>query len=150
MTKTFEIVANVTVECEQGSTLCTVLEAVDLVNKACAVLVSDYDHSGKVYHEAYTAIEPLMDASYYEDEYKQYADMIQGAYWALSNAEDEAYRKRYEGEFLKHFLNGVPSDEELADGCFSDWHKDIYGYRPRGERWNALVDIVRAYYRDRG
>lgn len=57
-----------------------------------------------------------------------------------------AYKKYAEGDFLKYFLNGVPSIEECNDACLSDWHKDIYGYRPRGSRWDELVGIAREYF----
>lgn len=30
---------------------------------------------------------------------------------------------------------------ELEDFCFSDFHKDVYGFRPRGETWDTFVNM---------
>jgi len=30
---------------------------------------------------------------------------------------------------------------ELEDFCFSDFHKDVYGFRPRGETWDRFVNM---------
>jgi hypothetical protein len=30
---------------------------------------------------------------------------------------------------------------ELQDFCFSDFHKDVYGYRPRGATWDFYVNL---------
>lgn len=147
MTRTFVITADVTVTVDADSALCKVMDAVALARKAeKAFETESYKDACKVYDVAYKALTALMDSH----EYGEYWDDLYGAYCDLTSACDHAYREYAEGDFLKYFLNGVPSDEECADLCLSDWHKDIYGYRPRGERWNALVDIARAYYRDRG
>jgi len=30
---------------------------------------------------------------------------------------------------------------EMEDICFSDFHKDVYGYRPRGVEWDSWVNM---------
>jgi len=30
---------------------------------------------------------------------------------------------------------------ELEDFCFSDFHKDVYGFRPRGATWDRFVEM---------
>ena len=144
MTKTFTITADVTVTVDSESSLCKVMEAVALAKVAEKAMESlPYNQTGEVYRKGYKALTALMD----DPNYREFWDELYSAYCDLTFAQDMAYKKFAEGDFLKHFLNGVPSDEKRD--FLSDWHKDIYGYRPRGERWNALVDIARAYYRDR-
>ena len=31
--------------------------------------------------------------------------------------------------------------KEMEDMCFSDFHKDVYGYRPRGTEWDSWVNM---------
>jgi hypothetical protein len=75
-------------------------------------------------------------------------DDIRSAVWrlygALEYAENQAYRNRYLGEFLEYFKDGMPSDEVIENACLSDWHKDLFGYRPRGDRWAVLVELAQA------
>jgi len=36
--------------------------------------------------------------------------------------------------------------EEMQEMCFSDFHKDVYGYRPRGETWDFYVNLDMATF----
>lgn len=65
-------------------------------------------------------------------------------YGAYEHVENKAYRNRYLGEFLEYFKDGMPSDEVIENACLSDWHKDLFGYRPRGDRWAVLVELAQA------
>jgi len=38
--------------------------------------------------------------------------------------------------------------EEMEAMCFSDFHKDVYGYRPRGTVWDSWVNMSTAAFND--
>lgn len=82
----------------------------------------------------------LLDHAAYVDAYKPFWKPLYALYCERDAIESENYRRRYEREFLERFKNGMPSDDELD--FLSDWHKDLYGYRPRGERWQFLVALA--------
>lgn len=63
--------------------------------------------------------------------------------WLIDEAaEEEAYRLENEPKLRQYFLDNflgktwqeIEGDEALYDkwGFYSDWHKDVYGYRPHG------------------
>lgn len=33
-------------------------------------------------------------------------------------------------------------NEQMHDMCFSDFHKDVYGYRPRGDTWEYYANLT--------
>jgi hypothetical protein len=82
-----------------------------------------------------------MDKVYYgDDRYEQYADLIKSAYWEEEEVSSQAYRDRYRDEFLAFEAKNVDyatgvwigSDDDYS--FYSDWSKDLYGYR---KRWKA-------------
>ena len=105
--------------------LTAVCEVEDYIHKLHTM---PYDECG-VYPQK---IHDLMYEAEYSDERDsiyQYADLIRGAYWGLSNADHIAYREYAEADFLEYAKH---KDEPDFDwGYYSDWHKDIYGFRPR-------------------
>jgi hypothetical protein len=38
--------------------------------------------------------------------------------------------------------------EEMEAMCFSDFHKDVYGYRPRGTEWDSWVNMSTGAFND--
>ena len=64
-----------------------------------------------------------------QDDIYQYVNLIECAYWNLSNENHVAYVAYAEADFLEYASH---KDEPDFDWDFySDWHKDIYGFRPR-------------------
>lgn len=130
----------VTVELSDDSTYGKVLEATQLVDKAVEAMMSlPYEETGKAYHEASDVIDPMMEACWHvESPYHEYKDIIQRAYWELSDASEYAYHKRYVGELhefeAKHIVNGVFVGDDDDWNFYSDWHKDIWGHRPHHVR----------------
>ena len=75
----------------------------------------------------------ILDHCYYtgEDSSEAYAE-----YSALSYILDERYREENQAEFdafyEKHIKGKKWEEIDPEDwGFYSDWHKDMYGYRPR-------------------
>ena len=88
----------------------------------------------------YRLVYDLMDLIDYDKAFAQFKDEIWTIYNEYNYATDVAYRLENEPKFLKYFVDGEPSDDVWADLCLSDWHKDIYGFRPHGkERIDFLV-----------
>lgn len=132
---TIQINAYVTVDTEDAI-LIRVYKAIEAVKKHIADLETlPYDEVPSWdYHE----LSELMDATYYSDEYKPYAELIRHYYWAESEASHDAYHRRYIGELrafeAKHIKDGVFYGTEADYDFYSDWHKDVHGYRPRHVR----------------
>ena len=57
-----------------------------------------------------------------------FADIIKAMYWELVDVEDDAYRQYAEKDFLEYASHMNEPDFDWS--FYSDWHKDIYGYRP--------------------
>lgn len=60
-------------------------------------------------------------------------------YFELSAIEQEEYRERALPEITKYFEEHIKgkSWEEIDQDCwgwYSDWHKDVFGFRPRQTR----------------
>lgn len=88
----------------------------------------------------YHLVYDLMDLKEYDKAFAQFEDEIWALYNEYNCASDEAYRREAEPQFLKYFVDGEPSADVWEGACLSDWHKDIYGFRPRGkERIDFLV-----------
>lgn len=54
----------------------------------------------------------------------------------LNSISNERYRKSNIGQFEEFFFTKIYGKEwEEIDGetwdCYSDWHKDVFGYRPK-------------------
>ena len=67
----------------------------------------------------------FVDDTWYTDLHEAVYDLYKRE-TCLSNM---AYRNRYEAELIEYASH---KDEPDFDwGFYSDWHKDVYGYRPR-------------------
>ena len=114
------------------------IEVLTAVERAKAVITA-YETLpyNEVKDDAYDELSRLMDATYYDPKYKAYGEIIRDMYWALDSASSDAYRRRYEREFLEFerknvdYENGLWIGSEDDYGFYSDWSKDIYGRRKR-------------------
>lgn len=86
-------------------------------------------------------VHALLDETFENKEHAEMRPQVWELDGTLEHFESKAYRARYMGEFLAHFKNGVP-EGDLS--FLSDWHKDLFGYRPRGDRWAVLVELAQA------
>lgn len=57
-----------------------------------------------------------------------FTDMIKNMYWELNEVEDRAYRQYAENDFLEYASHKGEADFDWD--FYSDWHKDLYGFRP--------------------
>ena len=71
--------------------------------------------------------------------FDELSDEEANEYWELSALEDEEYRVENEPklhEYYNKYIKGKTGRElDCSEewGFYSDWHKDVYGYRPRLE-----------------
>ena len=71
----------------------------------------------------------LLDYCAYDENYRHLWKECYELYNEMNIVEHYKYKERYEAEFLEYASH---KDEPDFDwGFYSDWHKDIYGYRPR-------------------
>lgn len=93
---------------------------------------ADY-HTAKYPHDVSELMRDV-EYAYESDPIYQYKDIIEDMYWELDYIESDAYRKAYNDKFRafeREHVHGtifVGDDEDY--GFYSDWHKDMYGYRP--------------------
>lgn len=123
----YTIAKDVTVEVSEKSALCEVLEVVEYAKKHIEWLEThSYEDSDNYdYHR----LSDLMRKVYYDDEYKDYRSMVDEVYWDVDAIESRAYRDYAEDDLLEYATH---MDEPDFDwGFYSDWHKDVYGFRPR-------------------
>jgi hypothetical protein len=129
---TIQINAYVTVD-TTDATLIRVYKAIEAVKKHIAELETlPYDEVPVWdYHE----LSELMYACEYDDTYKPYAELVRHYYWAEEEASNDAYHRRYIGELrafeAEHIRDGVFYGSDSDWNYYSDWHKDVQGYRPR-------------------
>ena len=58
----------------------------------------------------------------------QYEEIIKDMYWELHDVEKEAYRQYAEKDFLEYASH--KNEPDFDWDYYSDWHKDLYGFRP--------------------
>lgn len=70
-------------------------------------------------------------------------EVLYAEYEQLVAMDRQDYRKRNEGKLLEYFqknilpyANNWGSVNEQDASFYSDWHKDVFGYRPRGCEFN--------------
>jgi hypothetical protein len=137
----FEVIEGVTLEAVNPVTI-EVMKAVDGVRKVCeAYRTLPYDDVMKATHYDWHVISDLMEKAHYDKKYAEYRDIIEDAYWEEEEVSSQAYRDRYRDEFLAFEAKNVDyatgvwigSDDDYS--FYSDWSKDLYGYR---KRWKAV------------
>ena len=120
----------------------TVIESVKAVIKAYNEL--PYEDVMKVTHYDWHKLADLMYAVHYDDRYEMYYDLVDYYYWLEHEVSNDAYRRYAMADFLKFerenvdYENGLWLGSEEDYGTYSDWSKDIYGYR---KRWRVASRI---------
>lgn len=136
----FEVIEGVTLETVNPVTI-EVMKAIEGVKQVCnAYRTLPYDDVMKVTHYDWHVISDLMEKVEYDKRYEQYADLIKNAYWEEEVVSERAYHDRYRDEFNAFEAKNVDyatgvwigSDEDYS--FYSDWSKDMFGYR---KRWKA-------------
>lgn len=119
----FEISKGIAIEVEndsQSARILTICE--EAKTHAENLLKHGYDYKDGY---DYSVLSKLVEETWRTDWHKYVYDV----YREVSCAEDIAYRKYAEADFLEYASH---KDEADFDWDFySDWHKDVYGFRPR-------------------
>ena len=105
----------------------TVIEHVKAVIKAYNEL--PYEEVLEATNYDWHELANLMDAVNYDDEYEMYYDLVRNYYWLEHSVSSEAYRQYAEADFLEYASH--KNEPDFDWDFYSDWHKDIYGFRPR-------------------
>ena len=105
----------------------TVIEHVKAVIKAYNEL--PYEEVLEATNYDWHELANLMDAVNYDDEYEMYYDLVSNYYWLEHSVSSEAYRQYAEADFLEYASH--KNEPDFDWDFYSDWHKDIYGFRPR-------------------
>ena len=105
---------------------------------------SEYNNSyrvGDLFYKGWDGQEGVMtgliDYVAYNAEYEHLYDKVFKAWDEFRDVADAKYRERYEGEFLAFEAKNVDYTKGLWTGSeedyqfYSDWSKDMYGYRKR-------------------
>jgi hypothetical protein len=124
----FEIIADVTIDTDDAVLIkvLTAIQNVKAVIKAYEEL--PYEDVLKVTKWDWHEMADLMDDCHYDDRFEPYYDLVSHYYWLESSVSSEAYRRYAEADFIEYCTH---MDEPDFDWDFySDWHKDLYGFRP--------------------
>lgn len=136
----FEVIEGVTLETVNPVTI-EVMKAIEGVKQVCnAYRTMPYDDVMKATGYDWHVISDLMEKAHYDKKYAEYRDIIESVYWEEEEVSSRAYRDRYMDEFLAFEAKNVDyatgvwigSDEDYS--FYSDWSKDMFGYR---KRWKA-------------
>jgi len=134
MTKTFAIASDVTLT-TSNPVLIEVMSALQTINASIAIIrVAPYE--SKEFTEAYHAAEKLLygvDSLMHKcsvvKAYKAYEALVSDAFWDFDAVYDRAYRNYAMADFREYESHMNEPDFDWS--FYSDWHKDIFGYRPR-------------------
>ena len=76
--------------------------------------------------------EEVMDAWYYEDKAnKALYESASACYWTINAVDDDEYREENMAEFKAY--EAKMGEPDFDWDFYSDWHKDMFGYRPHFE-----------------
>lgn len=127
------IICGVTFEVESAEAV-EALEFVASMEEAKALIeqyrCTAYGEGSALYHKVYEILSHNLDATYYDPRYKAYNKQCNHDYFLLCAIHDEKYREYAEADFLEFAKH--KGEEGFDWDFYSDWHKDLYGYRPRG------------------
>lgn len=124
----FTIADGVTIEVSEASPLVKVLSTIEYA-KAHLEHLKTHSYKDRDDYD-FNVLGDLVDLTFYDDAYKEYHDLVWKTYLEVENAEDEAYREYAEADFLEFASH--KGEEGFDWDMYSDWHKDLYGFRPRG------------------
>lgn len=115
-----------TFEVEEGTLLAEIIDILSRAEKYEAWLEShDYNDRSYDFSFSFSELSNLVEKTWETD----FHDLVYDVYKQVSTAEHIAYRNYAEADFLEYASH---KDEPNFDWDFySDWHKDIYGFRPR-------------------
>lgn len=121
-------VSGVTFELVEGGVCAEVLSVLESAEKHIEWLKShSYEDRNKDGYN-WRVLDDLVDKSFYYEEYEPFHDALYTADRIISHLEDDLYREYAMDDFLEYQSH---MDEPDFDWDFySDWHKDIYGFRP--------------------
>lgn len=88
-------------------------------SKECSIL----------YHELYKVLSENLDRASYESRFECFYNDCYHDYFLLCAIEEEKYREYAEADFLEYASH--KNEPNFDWGYYSDWHKDLYGFRPR-------------------
>lgn len=81
-----------------------------------------------LYDALYKDLTNNLDKTVYDRNYADFYDKCWSLYLALEDVESDRYYKTNIDDFLEY--ESHKGEEDFDWGFYSDWHKDIYGYRP--------------------
>lgn len=123
----FEITQDVFVEVSEGSVAYEVVKVLEMA-KAHIAWVNTHSFEERDSYN-WHVLSDLLDKTYYVEEYKDFYNVVDKAYWDVQRAEDKQYRDYAEADFLEYASHKGEADFDWD--YYSDWHKDLYGFRPR-------------------
>lgn len=124
----FEI-SGVAFECVEGGVCAEVLSVLESAEKHIEWLKShSYEEANKDGYD-YRVLADLVEKTSYQKKYEDFESLVSGYYWAISNLEDTLYSDYAMEDFLEY--KSHMGEPDFDWGFYSDWHKDIFGFRPR-------------------
>lgn len=81
------------------------------------------------YNDLYKVLSDNLDKASYEKGYEPFYNECYHDYIVLNAIEDEKYREYAEADFLEFASH--KNEPNFDWEFYSDWHKDLYGFRPR-------------------
>lgn len=120
--KTF-VIDGVMVEVSKDSFDARVLEVVEYV-KAHIDFLQTHKYDERDGYD-WSILSKLVDDTWNTD----YHSLVYNLYKEVNAIEDKLYRDYAEADFLEYAKH--KNEDGFDWGFYSDWHKDIYGYRPR-------------------
>ena len=88
-----------------------------------------YEDGREIYHELYKTLESNLDKSCYDKRFESFYDECYRDYFKLASLNDEKYREYAEADFIEYASH--KNEPNFDWDFYSDWHKDLYGFRPR-------------------
>lgn len=119
----FTISDGVTVEVSEDSLLAEVLGVLEYAKAHIKALESDGFETKDGYN--WTILADLVDKTWDTE----FHELVYDMYNRVHIAEDIAYREYAEKDFLEYASH--KGEDDFDWDFYSDWHKDIYGFRPR-------------------
>lgn len=120
----FELCSNDTIE---------LLEFVVSMDKARADIElyksMNYEGSASFYDDLYKVLDSNLEKASYDERFRAFYNECYHDYMTLSAIENDKYREYAEADFLEYASH--KNEPNFDWDFYSDWHKDLYGFRPR-------------------
>lgn len=109
-----------------------VLTAINEVEEALKVMKAN-DFSSRAYsdayHNAYHSIEDVLEKTDYQKAYKPYYNLVLDSYRLLNAQEHRDFYNASIEDFVEY--KSHKNEDDFDWDYYSDWHKDLFGFRPR-------------------